>query len=172
MSFATVGLASAPASRRAPRFNWPLYRRWVLANGWSECVGLSATGVLGVVVMRLTGEPSSVVAIWERHCSPSAGGMLFEGILVGSAKRAYFARATPISDRAIGSRTAIGAESPGCWGWFRARPALAGPSAAGSAARLARWTRPIPARRGDGAGARADPRHSADVRPPPVRPRG
>ena len=66
--------------------DWLLYRRWVFANGWSECIGLGATGVLGWWVMRITGEPSSVVAVLRTALLGVAGGMLFEGILVGYAQ--------------------------------------------------------------------------------------
>jgi len=135
MSFATVGrLAPAPASPRAYRSDWPLYRRWVLANGWSECVGLSAIGVLGWWVMRLTGEPSSVVAILGTALLAVTGGMLFEGILVGSAQaRVLRARDPEFRSGHWILATAIGAGVAWLLGMVPSTAmALAGPSAAGT----------------------------------------
>jgi hypothetical protein len=113
---------------------WLLYRRWVFANGWSECIGLGATGVLGWWVMRITGEPSSVVAVLRTALLGVAGGMLFEGILVGYAQ----ARVLRAWDADFHSgpwilATAIGAGVAWLLGMIPSTAmALAGPAAAGA----------------------------------------
>lgn len=112
---------------------WPLYRRWVLANGWSECLGLGATGVLGWWVMRLTGEPSSVIAVLGTALLAVAGGVLFEGILVGYAQaRVLRARDTAFRSGQWILATAIGAGVAWLLGMIPSTAmALAGPAAAG-----------------------------------------
>ncbi|HJQ65800.1 MAG TPA: hypothetical protein VJ816_05465 [Gemmatimonadales bacterium] len=113
--------------------DWPLYRRWVLANGWSECLGLGATGVLGWWIMRLTGEPASVVAVLGTALLAVTGGVLFEGILVGYAQaRVLHARITNFGSSQWILATAIGAGIAWLLGMIPSTAmALAGPAAAG-----------------------------------------
>ena len=123
-----------PARPTAPRFDWTLYRRWVLANGWSEGIGLGATGVLGWWVMRLTGEPSSVVAVLGTALLAVTSGVLFEGLLVGSAQAHVLRARDPgfLSGHWIFA-TAIGAGVAWLLGMIPSTAmALAGPAAAGT----------------------------------------
>lgn len=110
-----------------------LYRRWVLANGWSECIGLGATGLLGWWVMRVTGEPSSIVAVLGTALLAVLGGMVFEGLLVGYAQARVLHGHNPAfrSGRWI-LATAIGAGIAWLLGMIPSTAmALAGPAAAG-----------------------------------------
>jgi hypothetical protein len=113
--------------------DWTLYRRWVFANGWSECLGLGATGALGWWVMRVTEEPSSIVTILATALFAVTGGMLFEGILVGYAQARVLRGPEPDfrSGRWI-LATAIGAGVAWLLGMIPSTAmALAGPAAAG-----------------------------------------
>lgn len=109
-----------------------LYRRWVLANGWSECVGLGGTGLLGWWVMRV-GEPSSIVAVLGVALLAVLGGTVFEGFLVGYAQARVLHRQFPdfSSGRWI-LATAIGAGIAWLLGMIPSTAmALAGPAAGG-----------------------------------------
>lgn len=110
-----------------------LYRRWVLANGWSEGLGLGATGLLGWWVMRVTGEPSSIIAVLGTALLVVLGGTLFEGFLVGYAQARVLHKQNPgfRSSRWV-LATAIGAGIAWLLGMIPSTAmALAGPAAAG-----------------------------------------
>jgi hypothetical protein len=74
------------ATAEARAFDSDLYGRWIVANGWSELVGLGATGLLGWWVVGAAGEPSSPLAVVGMALLAVVGGTVFEGVLVGLAQ--------------------------------------------------------------------------------------
>jgi hypothetical protein len=86
------------------------YPRWIIANGWSEGVGLSATLLLGLgVAARLEGQ-LGVVTILAGAMLAVVLGTLLEGILVGFAQGRVLHRFVPaLSAGRWALATAIGA---------------------------------------------------------------
>lgn len=86
------------------------YRRWILANSWSEGLGLSATLLLGFfAVPYLEGRPG-VLAIVVGALLAVILGTALEGVLVGCAQGSVIHRVAPgISIRRWTAATAMGA---------------------------------------------------------------
>jgi hypothetical protein len=62
------------------------YRRWILANGWAEAVGLGSTFVLGVsLAPRLEGVTSTSMVLLGAVVAVVLGTLL-EGVVVGMAQ--------------------------------------------------------------------------------------
>jgi hypothetical protein len=76
-------MTSRPPSRS---FDFPLYGRWVAANGVGELLGLGATGLVGWRVATWLGEPPSAGRLFVTLLVAVGSGTLLEGILVGWAQ--------------------------------------------------------------------------------------
>ena len=62
------------------------YRRWILANGWAEAVGLGTTFLIGRVLAPQLESASEPMAILGVAMLAVALGTVFEGVLVGAAQ--------------------------------------------------------------------------------------
>lgn len=71
------------------------YRRWVLANGWSELLGLGTTALLGWVGTRFLTEATSPLLIALGAVAMVAKGTLIEGVVVGFAQGRELRRVLP-----------------------------------------------------------------------------
>jgi hypothetical protein len=73
-----------------------LYRRWIIANGWSEGVGLSTTFLLAFLVLqRLETRPGAGAIILGAVLAVLLGTVL-EGVLVGFAQGRVLHRYAPL----------------------------------------------------------------------------
>lgn len=86
------------------------YRRWILANSWSEGLGLSATLLVGFfAVPYLEGRPGALTIVVGALLAVTLGTAL-EGVLVGCAQGSVIHRVAPgISIRRWTAATAMGA---------------------------------------------------------------
>jgi hypothetical protein len=92
-----------------PRWDWNLWRRWVIANALGELVGLGAAAVAGVALVQLFEATLSTFASLA-----GAGVMIllgtFEGVIVGLAQWLVLRRQFPaLSRRAWALASAAGA---------------------------------------------------------------
>lgn len=63
----------------AARLNWAWYRRWILANGIAELVGLGTTALLGSLLFRSLGDGPTAWRILVGTALIVAAGTLFGG---------------------------------------------------------------------------------------------
>ena len=68
------------------------YARWVLANGWSEALGLGSTFLLGSLLAPALQQLRGVPAILLTAAFAVALGVLLEGLLVGAAQASVLRR--------------------------------------------------------------------------------
>lgn len=68
------------------------YRRWVIANSWSEAAGLGTTFALGRVIAPALEQSSSAVAVLAGAGLAVVLGILLEGLLVGLVQAAVLRR--------------------------------------------------------------------------------
>ena len=86
------------------------YRRWILANGWSEAVGLGTTFALGSLLGPHLDRIAGLVAALLAALVAVLFGTLLEGVLVGVAQEAVLRPRLPsIPKRAWVLATTIGA---------------------------------------------------------------
>jgi len=86
------------------------YRRWIVANGWSEAVGLGSTFVLGRVAAPVFEGLSGVGPILLTAALAIVLGVLLEGWLVGAAQAAVLRGRLPrLTSRAWTLATMLGA---------------------------------------------------------------
>jgi hypothetical protein len=71
------------------------YRRWIVANSWSEGVGLGATLLLALLAAPLLEERPGTLTILVGAAIAVALGTLLEGVLVGVAQGMVLRRALP-----------------------------------------------------------------------------
>lgn len=64
------------------------YRRWIIANGWSEAAGLGTTFVLGRALVPWLEHATGTVAVLLGALAAVLLGTLLEGVLVGVAQQA------------------------------------------------------------------------------------
>jgi len=62
------------------------YRRWILANGWSEAVGLGTTFVLGRIASSVLDGPSGKAPVLLTAMLAIVMGVVLEGWIVGTAQ--------------------------------------------------------------------------------------
>jgi hypothetical protein len=87
-----------------------LYGSWVLANGWSEAVGLGGTFIIGMFLAPIFAEKSNVAVTLMGALTAIALGVLLEGLLVGFAQeRVLKTRSLPIRPHEWMYATALGA---------------------------------------------------------------
>jgi hypothetical protein len=87
-----------------------LYRRWIVANGWSEGLGLGTTFVIGGVLAPLFAGLASVTGIVAAAIAAIVMGVALEGVLVGMAQERVLRQALSGLPRFTWvSATAIGA---------------------------------------------------------------
>lgn len=98
--------ASAVTARGAQTF----YRRWIVANGWSELLGLGGTFAIGYLgASRLMGATSATAALAGAAAAVVMGTFL-EGVLVGYAQgRVLHAELPAVTVRRWVRATALGA---------------------------------------------------------------
>ncbi len=60
-------------------FDRRLYACWIIANGWSELIGLGGTILLGFWIVTQTGEPSSAFSIVATALLAVLGGTALGG---------------------------------------------------------------------------------------------
>lgn len=80
-----------PLATRDPEF----YRRWVLANGWSEAVGLGTTFGLGTLVGPRLDRVTGLAAALLAAVAAVTFGTLLEGVVVGYAQESVLRRRLP-----------------------------------------------------------------------------
>jgi hypothetical protein len=68
------------------------YRKWILANGWSEAAGLGTTFVLGRLVAPSLERLTGVAVILAGALAAVVLGALLEGVLVGFAQERVLRR--------------------------------------------------------------------------------
>jgi hypothetical protein len=86
------------------------YQRWIVANAWSECVGLGTTLVIGAVLAPLFAGRASVTGIIAAAVAAIATGVALEGVLVGFAQERVLSQTlTRLPRFSWVSATAIGA---------------------------------------------------------------
>jgi hypothetical protein len=74
---------------RAPGTADPVfYRRWIIANGWSEAAGLGTTFVLGRALAPWMEHATGAVTVLLGALAAVLLGTLLEGVLVGAAQEA------------------------------------------------------------------------------------
>jgi hypothetical protein len=87
-----------------------MYRRWILANSWSEALGLGTTFVLAGVLVPHLDQLDSVAAALLGVSGAVLHGILLEGVLVGFAQARVMSVGFPgLSQRAWVVATAVGA---------------------------------------------------------------
>ena len=64
------------------RYNWSLWRRWVVANALAEMLGLGTTFAIGVAIFALLGEPQGPLAALGMILLMTSTGAI-EGVVVG-----------------------------------------------------------------------------------------
>ncbi len=67
-------------------FDWLFYRRWIIANGWSEGVGLGTTLTLGWLAAPVIDSAQSATIIVAGALLAVVLGTLLEGVVVGLAQ--------------------------------------------------------------------------------------
>lgn len=82
-------MTSASSSGRA------FYRRWIVANGAAEAVGLGTTLVLGTLAAPLMGQTTDVAAVVGGALVAIVLGTLLEGVVVGWAQERVLGRELP-----------------------------------------------------------------------------
>lgn len=86
------------------------YLQWILANGWSEMLGLGGTGLSVWLLGLLLGKSSSILAILSTALGVVLVGATLEGALVGYAQARVLRTALPsLPPTRWVSATAIGA---------------------------------------------------------------
>ena len=65
------------------------YRGWIVANAWSEGVGLGTTFVIGSSLAPILANLTSVTSIVGGSLLAIAMGVALEGLLVGFAQEKY-----------------------------------------------------------------------------------
>jgi hypothetical protein len=86
-----------------------LFRRWVVANGWAETVGLGTTLVLAWTLAPWFGRDASATAIVAAAAAATLLGTLLEGVVVGTAQERVLRQYLPeMSPRSWVVRTAMG----------------------------------------------------------------
>jgi hypothetical protein len=86
------------------------YRRWIIANGWSEAAGLGTTFVLGRALAPWLEHATGAVAVLLGAVAAVLLGTLLEGVLVGAAQEAVLRdRVASLRKRAWMLATAVGA---------------------------------------------------------------
>jgi hypothetical protein len=68
------------------------YRRWIVANGWSEAAGLGTTFLIGQALAPRIELLSGVSAVLGAAAVAVALGLLLEGVLVGAAQERVLLR--------------------------------------------------------------------------------
>jgi len=95
-----------PLATRAPAF----YSRWIVANGWSEAVGLGTTFGLGTLIGPQLDRIAGVAAALSAAVVAVLFGTLLEGVLVGYAQESVLRTRLPsLRRRRWIVATAIGA---------------------------------------------------------------
>lgn len=86
------------------------YRRWIIANGWSEAAGLGTTFVLGRALAPWLEHATGAVTVLLGALAAVLLGTLLEGVLVGVAQEAVLRdRLASLRKRAWMLATATGA---------------------------------------------------------------
>jgi hypothetical protein len=89
--------------------DWGIWRRWVIANGWSELVGLGGSAGLALLIFGI-GEPTGAAAIVLAALGMIVIATVLEGGVVGAAQWLVLRRALPrITGPAWIGVTALGA---------------------------------------------------------------